>query len=67
VLIVHARTPEGDTNLEFALAAGGMTLGVSAAIWLARRFDELEARWTKEAAKRRADALAGGVREGENR
>ena len=53
ILIVHATTPDGDHSREFALSGTSLALGVIGAIWIARRFDELEVKWRKEAENRR--------------
>lgn len=58
VLVAHSMTVAGDTSNEFGLAGAGLFLGISGAIWLARRFDELEAKWQKEARLRHFDADA---------
>ena len=55
ILILHALTVPGDHSNEFALAGASLSLGIGAAIWLARRFDELEAKWQKEAQTRHRD------------
>lgn len=55
VLIAHTVTVPGDTSHEFHLAGISLFVGVAAAIWLARRFDELEQKWQKEAQERHQD------------
>jgi hypothetical protein len=52
ILTLHALTVPGDHSNEFGLAGASLSLGIGAAIWLARRFDELEAKWQKEAQMR---------------
>ncbi len=50
--MAHSLTTQGDHSHEFTLAGASLALGVAAAIWLARRFDELESKWEKEAQMR---------------
>lgn len=55
ILTLHALTVPGDHSNEFTLAGASLSLGIGTAIWLARRFDELEAKWQKEAQMRHRD------------
>jgi hypothetical protein len=52
VLVLHETAVPGDTRNEFPLACAGLGLGIWGAIWLAKRFDEWEAKWKREAQER---------------
>lgn len=55
ILLWHSLGVQGDHSQEFTQAACSLSLGVAFAIWLARRFDELESKWQKEAQKRQEE------------